>query len=366
MKILSVVLGIPPKNSAQWLRIKKQMDILSTLGNDVEICFYAREGKNLQFNPPFEYSLINVSPVNVHFKHFLKVLDNNYNLVFCNLSKTSFISSLSKIKGVPLILDNHGDSVSERQLLFNPGILESLYHKVLSFLSFRLSDRIICVSTSMIKDLKERGIPEEKLYYVTNATDLDFFKPLEKDEINETKMNLGLTDKLTFGYIGSGERWQGLDNLIKASKIMEDNDIFFLFAGFSKNEKRTYNSLFLPRVPREEVKFYYGVCDVLVLPRPYHKATEVAAPTKFAEYAAMGKPILTTNVGDAAGLVRKYNCGIVVDDNSPKNLLMGIRKFKSLPKRELLEMGENSRKMAEKEFSMEKMKQDLKKVIESL
>jgi len=29
-------------------------------------------------------------------------------------------------------------------------------------------------------------------------------------------------------------------------------------------------------------------------------------------------------------------------------------------------MGKNARKMAEKEFSMEKMRQDLKKVIESL
>lgn len=366
MKVLSVVLGMPPENSAHWLRIKKQMDILSRLGHEVEICFYTRKGKELRFNLSFEHSLINVSPMTVHLKHFLKMLDNKYDLIFCNLIKTPFISSLSKIKGIPLILDTHGDAMSEMELLSNLGILERLYYKILFSLSFRLSDRIVCVSNSMIKDLKEGGIPEDKLYYVTNATDLDFFTPLDRHEIQEMKINLGLTDKLTFGYVGSGEKWQGVDNLIRASRIIKDNDISFLFVGFSKNEKRTHNSLFLPRVPREEVKFYYGACDVLVLPRPYHKSTEVAAPTKFAEYAAMGKPILTTNVGDAASFVKKYNCGIVVDDNSPRSLLIGIKKFKSLPRKELLKMGENSRKMAEKEFSMEKMKQDLKKVIESL
>jgi len=80
----------------------------------------------------------------------------------------------------------------------------------------------------------------------------------------------------------------------------------------------------------------------------------------------MGKPILTTDVGDAAALVRKYKCGIVIDDNSPENLLKGIEKFRSLPEDELLRMGKNARKMAEKEFSMEKMREDMKKVMESL
>jgi len=339
---------------------------LSSLGHEVELRFYGFYSRHkLSFEPPFNYSVIRVSPLNVHLKHFINTSRDRYDLLFCNLAPSAFISSLSRLKGIPIILDNHGDLISEREL-YETGFLRKIYYNIISFLTFKASNRIVCVSNSMMEDLKERGIEEKKLYYVTNATDLDLFRPLDEPEKDKMKADLGLMDKLTFGYIGADSKWQGVDNLIETSEGISDKDIFFLYAGFSKNRKRSHNALYLPRVPFDEVKYYYGACDVLVLPRPSHKSAEVAAPTKFAEYAAMGKPILTTDVGDAAGLVKKYKCGIVIDDNSPENLLNGIEKFRSLPEHELLKMGKNARKMAEKEFSMEKMRQDLKKVIESL
>lgn len=366
MKILSVVIGAPKPNEdfSLWFRIKKQAEILSSLEHEVKLCFYTR--KKLSFEPPFKYSVIRVSPLNVHLKHFINISRDKCDVLFCNLVPSSFICSLSKIKGIPIILDNHGDLISEMELLKHPSFLKRIYYKIISSLSFKVSDRIICVSNSMMEDLRERGISEKKLYYVTNATDLNFFRPLDDQETKKMKLALGLMDKLTFGYIGAGDKWQGVDNFTEASASIDNDNIFFLYVGFSKNKIRFHNALYLPRVPFNEVKYYYGACDVLVLPRPSHKSAEVAAPTKFAEYAAMAKPILTTDVGDAANLVKKYKCGIVVDDNSPENLLKGIRKFNSLPEDEVLRMGKNARKMAEKEFSIEKMRQDLKKVIESL
>lgn len=364
MNVLSVVIGSPSENSANWIRIKKQMEILTNLGHDVELCLYTR--KNLDFKPPFNFSMIKVSPFTIFFKHLFKILRDKYDFIFCNLHPAPFICLLSKFKSIPMILDNHGDLVSETDLLYNPNIFKKFYYRIISFIDLKISDRIICVSNSMINDLIKKGVPKDKLYYVTNGVDTHIFRPLDQKNIKKVKNDLGLNNKLVFGYVGSCDKWQGLGNLIKAAEMNSDKDVFFLFVGFSNRKRKTHNALFLPRVPQEEIKYYYGACDVLVLPRPYHKSTQVAAPTKFAEYAAMGKPILATNVGDAASFVKKYNCGIVVDDNSPRNLILGIKKFKSLPRKELLKMGENSRKMAEKEFSMEKMKQDLKKVIESL
>lgn len=366
MKILSVIIGTPTEDSSLWLRIKKQAEILSSLGHEVELRFYGFYNRHkLSFEPQFEHSLIRVSPLNVHLKHFINTPGDRYDLLFCNLAPSAFVSSLSRIRGIPIILDNHGDLISEREL-YEGGLLRKVYYGIISSLTFKASTRVICVSHSMMKDLRERGVPEEKLYYVTNATDLDLFRPLSEEETNKMKRDLGLEDKLTFGYIGADSKWQGVDNLIETSEGLAEKDVLFLYVGFSKNRKRSHNALYIPKVPFDRVKYYYGACDVLVLPRPSHKSAEVAAPTKFAEYAAMAKPILTTDVGDAAGLVRKYKCGIVIDDNSPENLLKGIEQFKSLPEDELLKMGKNARRMAEKEFSMEKMREDLKKVMESL
>lgn len=44
----------------------------------------------------------------------------------------------------------------------------------------------------------QRRIPRRKLYYVTNATDLDFFKHLNDQETENVKLDLGIPDKLTF------------------------------------------------------------------------------------------------------------------------------------------------------------------------
>ena len=102
-----------------------------------------------------------------------------------------------------------------------------------------------------------------------------------------------------------------------------------------------------------------------MLPRPNHLATDVAAPTKFAEYAAMGKPILTTDVGDAAELVAKYKCGIVVDSNDSEGLKNGVLELKKKSKDDLLNMGKNSRKLAEQEFSFKKMRDDLNSILKN-
>jgi glycosyltransferase involved in cell wall biosynthesis len=103
-----------------------------------------------------------------------------------------------------------------------------------------------------------------------------------------------------------------------------------------------------------------------VLPRPYNNATEFAAPTKFAEYAAAGKPVLTTKVGDAARLVDKYNSGVTVQDSSIENLTRGITDLKNKSKDELKRLGENSKEMAVKELNWDIIADQILQALESL
>jgi len=64
----------------------------------------------------------------------------------------------------------------------------------------------------------------------------------------------------------------------------------------------------------------------------------------------MGKPILTTDVGDPADMVREYSCGIVVSKDTSEGLLQGIQEMLEKPKDELEEMGRRARLLAEREF----------------
>ena len=162
--------------------------------------------------------------------------------------------------------------------------------------------------------------------------------------------------------MGTFSKWQGIENFLKAAEAMKINDLSFLIIGGEK-KIRTHNTVILPKIPRDQIPCCYSTCDVLVLPRPSHPATEIAAPTKFAEYASMGKPILTTCVGDAGLFVNDYKCGIVVSDNSVPNLIKGITEFYNSSKDDLTLMGNNSRRMAEAEFDWKKVAKNLEDAI---
>lgn len=361
MKILSVCTSIPGNNS-MWLRISKIGEMLESKGHEVHFIHYIRKRSYNEIKNPDDFknhSFVIVSSLTVHIKHLKFLKKGNYDLVYGNTASSAFISLLGKVTKVPLLFDMHGDIVEEFLIgnkfsLFSSFLPILIYKKLVNSISLRLSNHIITVSNEMINNLNlNKGIPLEKMSYITNGIDLDLFKP-SKNKNLDLKKKLGIENKFIFGYIGALDKWQGVDRFIDAAREINDKNTIFLIVGCEKS-KRENNIVYVPKVPYSQITSYYSICDVLTLPRPHHISTEVAAPTKFAEYTAMEKPILTTNVGDAANLVKKYKCGIVTEGDSPKNIVDGISEFLNLSKKQLDIMGKNSRKLAEKEFDLKKI-----------
>jgi len=372
MKILSVCVSTPGE-SAAWWRISNIARILESNGHEVHFVHYCRKSSYEKLENKEQYadhSFVMTSPMGVHIKHFKILLKSHYDLVYGNTHPSVFISLPGKLTKMPLIFDMHGGLVEEflleNEFSLNPSFLSKyILKKFIDFADLRFSDKIICVSHKMIEYLhNQKSVPLEKMAYVTNGVNLEFFKPVDNEKVENMRKQLGIEDKRVFGYIGEFQKWQGVENFMEAAKRIDDKDLVFLIVGGEK-ESRESNIVFIPKIPRAQVPDYYSICDVLVLPRPSHPATEIAAPTKFAEYTAMGKPILTTDVGDAAGFVREYKCGIVVGDNKPENLREGINEFKEKSEKELEIMGINSRRLAENEFDWEKVRINLLKAMAS-
>lgn len=364
MKILSVTI-IPPSENAEWWRIINIANGLKSRGAEVDIVhyiikgFYAHEIMKGKIYNNYENSIKIASPITILFEHLINLYHKKYDVVYGNTFGGAFFSILGKLSGIPLILDMHG--IYEEFLIIDskPAKLNLFLMKFMESTSLYFSDKVICVSRGMINYLhKEKEIPLKKLVYAANGVDLDFFKLSDLETIQKLKVSLGIENVLIFGYIGGFQNYQGVDNFIKAARKIDSDKIKFLVVG-GDSESRENNIIFIPKIAREQIPDYYSLCDVLVLPRPHHVATEVAAPTKFAEYCAMGKPVLTTDVGDAADLVRIYKNGIVIEDNSPENLKKGVLKFSELDSLTFLEMGVNSRKLAEKEFDWKTISSNL-------
>ena len=65
-------------------------------------------------------------------------------------------------------------------------------------------------STTLFGFLK--GVDEEKYLSFQNGVDTNRFTPLEKDE--NLRSEIGLSDGLTIGYVGSFVRYEGLELLV--------------------------------------------------------------------------------------------------------------------------------------------------------
>nr|QNO55033.1 D-inositol-3-phosphate glycosyltransferase [Methanosarcinales archaeon ANME-1 ERB7]QNO55104.1 D-inositol-3-phosphate glycosyltransferase [Methanosarcinales archaeon ANME-1 ERB7] len=373
MKILSVCTSTPGEDAANW-RISNISRILESKGHEVHFVHYCRKLSYEKLENKGQYSnrtfIITSAPA-VHIEHLKILLKNNYDMAYGNNYDAAFCSLLTKLTKISLIFDMHGDIVEEFLIEKGPNLSTKispkfLLNKFIDFMDLKFSDKIICVSKKMIEYLHDqKSIPLEKMAYVTNGVDLESFKPVNDEKIKNMRNQLGLKDKLVFGYVGNFQKWQGVKNFIEAAKKINDKDLAFLIVGGDK-ELRENNIIYIPKIPRSQIPMYYSICNVLVLPRPSHLATEIAAPTKFAEYTAMEKPILTTDVGDAADFVTEYKCGIVVKDNKPENLIKGTNEFKGKTEEELKRMGRNSRKLAESEFDWGKVGINLLKAVESL
>lgn len=373
MKILSVCTSTLGEDAASW-RISNISRILESKGHEVHFVHYCRKQSYEKLENKGQYSnrtfVITSAPA-VHIKHLKILLKNNYDMVYGNTHDATFCSLFTKLTKISLIFDMHGHIVEEFLIKKGSNLSTKISPKFLlntliDFIDLKFSDKIICVSKKMIEYLhNQKSIPLEKMTYVTNGVDLESFKPVNDEKIKNMRNQLGLEDKLVFGYIGNFQKWQGVENFIEAAKKINDEDLAFLIVGGDK-ELRENNIISIPKIPRSQIPMYYSICNVLVLPRPSHLVTEIASPTKFAEYTAIEKPILTTNVGDAADFVTEYKCGIVVKDNKPENLIKGTNEFKGKTEEELKRMGRNSRKLAESEFDWEKVGINLLKAVESL
>lgn len=365
------------REGAQSWRIYNIARLLHIAGHEVHLLQYVRKS-TWERGACYRYaisdipnSVIFVSSYNAHFKHLKELCNKQYELVYGNTHFGTFLSLLGKVKKVPIIFDMHGGLVEELLLINDKNyknIFNYFIYKIIDTLDLSLSDRIICVSRKMIKYLNEiKNIPINKIKFVTNGVDLNFFKQIENEYTFKLKKQLKIEDNFVFGYIGGFQKYQGITNLMNAAIKINDPRIIFLIVGGHWNSIfRRHNIIFIPKIPYKLLPFYYSICDFLVLPRPKHLATEIAAPTKFAEYLAMGKPILSTNVGDPAEIVKQYKCGIIINNNDIENIINGVADLVSRSEREIKNMGRNARKAAENEFDWNKIKLNLYNIIDNI
>jgi glycosyltransferase involved in cell wall biosynthesis len=237
------------------------------------------------------------------------------------------------------------------------------------------AERIVVLSEGSRDELLQRGIPDEKLVFISNAADLDVFKPTVVDE--GFRARHGLEDRFVALYAGAMARANGLDQLVDAAEALRrwgDTRVTIVALGDGGERPRLEdrarelgldNLLFLPALPKEELAGIVGAADVTLTIFAPHPILETTSPNKFFDSLAAGKPVIVNLGGWLRRLVEEHDAGLWVPGGNAEALAGALSALAANPARVEL-MGRNARALAERDFGRDEMADRLARTLEEV
>jgi glycosyltransferase involved in cell wall biosynthesis len=268
-----------------------------------------------------------------------------------------------------IIYDMHGDVVAQAELRNETASSarhrrDLLRTRIFERMARTAADHVLCVSTPQMKWVVSRWRAPERVSLVRNGVDLDFFSQLPQPR----------EPRFAFAYVGDFQVWQGIPNLIDAFARIGNRSARLLAVGFREADgsiKSVFQEKFgarvklVDRTDRQTIMELLKDASILVIPRIRHDAIKHAFPTKFAEYAALGRPILVNDVDETAEFVKRYRCGFV--SGTSGEAMAGTMEAALYHSPEALaEMGGRARIMAEENFSWKKIGSEYAQLIQRL
>lgn len=204
--------------------------------------------------------------------------------------------------------------------------------------------------------LSSGPINVKKVFYLNNGVDLAQFN---NNKVNHPIKDLDLdSDKFKVVYTGSIRAVNDVEYLVeiaKQLKLLHEKDVELLIYGDGPERERLVqkckkenleNIKFKGRVPKQSIPYVLSKANLNILHFQQNSIKKYGASlNKLFEYFASGKPIIS-DCEFGYDLIKRYNCGLVIDGGTPKQLAYEIIKVKNLSKNEYQILCKNSMKAA--------------------
>lgn len=221
--------------------------------------------------------------------------------------------------------------------------------------SYREASAVIGISASMRRTLIDRGVPEDRAYWIYNwATDEDSAVPIAIP----TRCEGGPLHVMYAGTMGTA---QGLESVLRALAMVPDGLIRLSLLGSGTQEsalRATSERLrlgdrvsFLGRVPRDQVAVEQSRAHLHLVALADHDLFAITVPSKLQALAARGAAVLCVAPGEAAELVERNGMGMSVTPGDPARLAGALIRAATLDSKDLVRMGANSRRMYQETMS---------------
>lgn len=218
--------------------------------------------------------------------------------------------------------------------------------------ALRQAARVIVLGDDMRERVISKGVDPARVVVIRDGTPSP--GPVPSSDHPAVREIRGEAEfvALHAGNLGFYGAWP---TLLKAATILPRNGIRLIFVGDGANRQQLEELnqecplvRFLPFRPANEIPCVMAAGDVHIV--TIRKGLGgVIVPSKMYSILAAGRPVLAVapEDTDVARIVKRENCGLVADPDSPEEVAAAIQQLKADPP-ELNAMGQRARKASEK------------------
>lgn len=348
---VTVVTGVPNYPMGEiydgYEKNKKQDEVIN--GVQIHRCF------TIPRKMGTVHRLLNYYSYSISSSHYINFLQGDYDVVFINQLSPVMMAKA----GIWYAKKHHKQTVLYCLDLWPESLIAGgvdrastiykVFHKE-SERIYKAVDQILVTSQSFLEYFKkEFGIHNVK-YMPQYAEDL--FNPEQCHKEPDEYIDL-----MFAGNIGMV---QSLDTIVKAVELCKDikNLRWHIVGDGIKLEKLKKMATGLPiifygRKPVDEMPTYYAMADAMLVTMEKDSVLSLTLPGKVQSYMAAGKAIIGAIDGETQKIVADACCGFIGSAENSKQLSEYVRKYIALSDKERQELGFNSRKYYESQFSRE-------------
>jgi len=232
---------------------------------------------------------------------------------------------------------------------------EMFFHKFLQVYEDGID--LYLTPSQFVKDkLVEWGFDGKKIKVLSHFVDLKEFQPSYENE----------NYILCYGRLSSEK---GIDVLIKAMKKVKTETKLKIVGSGPEEDKlkkqvkksKLKNVEFLGYKEKSEVIDIVQRSKFVVMPSVWYEVFGLSILEPF----ALGKPVIGSNIGAIPELIKEGDTGLLFEPGNSSQLAKKIDELNSLPG-EIVKMGENARKMVEKDFGVEDYYKKIERIYKNL
>ena len=268
---------------------------------------------------------------------------------------------ISRLKRIPLVFevrDLWPESAIDTGVLTNKWIIKmAFWFEKFIYKKAKLINVLTPAFYNTLKDNKK--VSERKIIMIPNASDFTLSEDLLQHFDRETfRKEMHLDRRFVITYVGAHGVANHLQQVLEASKKLEDTNVLFLLIGQGMEkeklkkmalEMKVGNVRFIDPVPKKEVFKYILASEMGASILKKVDAFKTVYSNKTFDYMSCKKPVLMAIDGVSRQLVEDADCGIYIEPENIEEYDRCIRAYINNVER-LQKEGNNGYEYAKRHF----------------